>query len=231
MSENNLEPPKKSTGDHSLTAVRAAIAAIPMAGGAAIELFNALITPPLEKRKSEWMESVATELQRLTQENRITLENIVNNDLFIDAMLEASQVALKTSSADKKLALKNAVVNTVLPNPPDESLQKIYIRLIDELTEWHIKLLALFDAPEAWFHQQGLKPPEFVITSSLSALLHKAFPELQGRRDFYDYIAKDLYNKGLFASESLHGNMSTTGAFQSRSTELGKGFLSFIKEQ
>lgn len=230
MAKGELEIPSATAKDRALVVVRAAIAAAPVVGGAALELFTALVTPPLEKRKSEWMEAVASELQRLAQEKALSLETLLENEQFIDAILEASQAALRTSNLEKREALKNAVINSALPNPPEESLQKIYIRLVDELTEWHIKILALFHAPEAWFVQHNRQPPQFSMSSSLKALLEKAFPELARRREFYDYVAKDLFLKGLLSTEGLHTTMSATGAYQSRSTELGKGFISFVSE-
>lgn len=230
MTESKIDVPSKTKVDHALVVIRAAIAATPLVGGSAVELFNALVTPPLEKRKSEWMESVAQELQRLAKNGQLSLEELTENEAFVDALLEASQAAMRTSNNEKKEALKNAVVNAALPNPPDESLQNIYIRLVNELTVWHIRILALFHAPQAWFSQHNRAIPHFAITSSLSALLEKAFPELLGRREFYDFIAKDLYLKGLFSTEGLHTSMSPTGAFSSRTTDLGKGFLSFITE-
>jgi hypothetical protein len=230
MTKSELEVPSETAKDRALVVVRAAVAAIPVAGGAALELFNALVTPPLEKRKSEWMEAVASELQRLAQKEALSLEALLENEQFIDAVLEASQAAIRTSNSEKREALKNAVINSALPNPPEGSLQKIYIRLVDELTEWHLRILALFHSPEVWFTQRNRQAPQFAMTSSLKALLEKAFPELVGRREFYDYIAKDLFLKGLLSAEGLHTTMSATGAYQSRSTELGKGFISFVSE-
>jgi hypothetical protein len=230
MTKSELEVPAATAKDRALVVVRAAIAATPVAGGAALELFNALVTPPIERRKAEWMEAVASELQRLAQKQVFSLEALLENEQFIDTILEASQAAIRTSSSEKREALKNAVINSASPNPPEESLQKIYIRLVDELTEWHLRILALLHSPETWFTQRDRQAPQFAVTSSLNALLEKAFPELVGRREFYDYVAKDLFLKGLLTTDGLHGNMSATGAYQSRSTDLGKGFISFVSE-
>lgn len=231
MAGDNLEVPKESAKDRAITVLRMAIAGAPYVGGAAVEMFNALVVPPLEKRKAAWMEAVATELQRLAQRESLSLESLLDNDQFTDAMLEASQAALRTSNATKLKALKCAVINSALPEPPEDSVQKICIRLVDELTEWHIKILVLFHEPRVWFLQNGISPPVFNITSSLSALLEKAFPELRGRRDLYDYLANDLFLKGLLGIGNLHMNMSADGAYDSRSTKLGKTFIGFISEK
>lgn len=228
MSENNLAVPAASAGDHALAVVRAAIGSVPVAGSAALELFNAIVTPPLERRRTEWMESVASELQRLANNGALSLETLLGNEQFVDAVLEASQAAIRTSNAEKRLALKNAVANSALPSCPDESLQKIYFRLVDELTPWHIRLLVLFHAPRDWFAERGRPVPEFNITSNLAVILQRAFPELASRRDFYEFIVADLHRKGLVVTQGMNTSLSASGVFQSWTTELGKGLIAFI---
>ena len=53
MTGKKIEVPKQSKGDvaHSLT--KAGLSVIPVVGGPAVELFQLLIQPPLEKRRTE----------------------------------------------------------------------------------------------------------------------------------------------------------------------------------
>ena len=41
---------------------------IPVVGGAAKEIFNAIVVPPLAKRQAEWLESMTTKLGELEQQ-------------------------------------------------------------------------------------------------------------------------------------------------------------------
>ncbi|EAQ98770.1 hypothetical protein [Congregibacter litoralis] len=174
------------------------------------------------------MQDVAAELQRLAQSDQISLQSLLEHEEFIDVLIEATQIVLRTSVTEKKAALKNAVINSALPNPPEASLQNIYLRFVDDLTSWHLRVLSLFHDPRQWFMDHGRKSPEFTMTSSLGALLEKAFPELAGRREFYDFISKDLYLKGLLSTDGLHTMMTASGTYESRSTDLGKGLIRFI---
>jgi hypothetical protein len=44
--------------DHTYTAAHAGVSVVPYVGGPAVELFNVIITSPIEKRKHESMEVV-----------------------------------------------------------------------------------------------------------------------------------------------------------------------------
>lgn len=227
----DLDPPNEGPSDHAHRLVRAALGSVPGVGSAAVELFTALLTPPLEKRRAKWMEAVATELQKLSEDKRISIEGLRANEVFLDVLLEASQAAIKTSQESKLKALQNAVLNAASPSPPDESRMKIYVRLVDELTTWHLRILGFMRDPTAWFKENKKPIPEFNITVSPGIILAKAFPELEGQREFYDFIWNDLQAKGLITAGSLQVMMTPSGAFSGRLTDLGDGFLKFIQER
>lgn len=65
MEESNLEPPSGTPGDTAHLLARAVISAMPGLGGPALEMFNAIIVPPLERRRAEWMEQLAQAFQVL----------------------------------------------------------------------------------------------------------------------------------------------------------------------
>jgi hypothetical protein len=54
-------PPSSTVGDAAHMMARAGLSAIPMIGGAGVELFSYLIVPPLTKRRDEWVQSIADE--------------------------------------------------------------------------------------------------------------------------------------------------------------------------
>lgn len=59
MANKKFQPPKKSAGDIAHTSAKAALSALPYVGGPAVELFQLVLQPPLEKRRAEWMERIA----------------------------------------------------------------------------------------------------------------------------------------------------------------------------
>ena len=222
---------EKSSGDHIQAIVRAGLGAIPVAGQASIEIFSSIVTPPLEKRRLEWMKNIGERLQQLEKERKLDISALSTNDEFITTMMHASQIAMRNHAKEKLEALKNAVINSALPNPPDESRQLLFLHYVDTFTIWHIRIFHLFHDSNGWFQKNGRKAPEFSISSSYSDVLLAAYPELSAHRDLYDIIDSDLNDKGLFSSRGMNAMMSASGAFQKRTSELGDQFLLFISKQ
>lgn len=222
------KPPKAGSGDVGYAVVKTGISLIPLAGAPASELLGLIVTPPLEKRRSEWMESIGNALRELEQKINIVLTDLPKNDKFIDAAMDATQIALRTSEKDKLEALKNALLNSALPNSPDESLRKMFFSFIDTFGVFHIKILELFQNPRKWFPKHGMHYPDIIMSGALSHLIEKAFPMLSNKRDFYDQIWKDLYLRGLVSIDGLNVMMTAGGVEQKRTTGIGDAFLNFI---
>lgn len=220
--------PQETIMDAGYAIFRAGFGAIPFLGAAAIEVFNWLLAPPIQKRRDEWMRVVAERLQELEEEGEIDFEELANNEVFTTTMLQASEIAIRNHHEEKLEALRNAVVNASLPNPPDESKQLIFLNFVDTFTVWHIRMLRLFQNPKNWFEVNGKQPPSFAISSSLSQLLIVAYPEMKNERALYDLIANELEGKGLLLGGGMHTMMSATGAFQKRTTSLGDEFIHYI---
>jgi hypothetical protein len=224
--EKKYQSPEPDKGDVAHAVVRTALSTIPVVGGPAVELFAAIVTPPLERRRQEWMQEVGEALHKLEEDRKIKLDDLQNNPAFIDTILHASQVALRNSQEDKRQALRNAVLNAALPDPPEEAIQQIFIDLVDTCTAWHLRILKLFQAPSLWLEAHGLQ----LRGNSLALVLEAALPELRGRRSFYDQIWRDLHTRGLVTIEGLHGMMTGQGLTQKRTTDMGEQFLRFIEE-
>ena len=230
MSKESLSPPQADSADHLHVLARIGIPSIPMVGGPGVELFNLLVTPSLQKRLVEWMESVAEGLKRLEDAHGDIMDDLKSDDEFIDTVIQASQTAACNSHQEKKDALRNAVLNSALSQRPDESRRSMFVGWIESFTPWHLRMLKLFANPLHWYQENGRQPPQYVISSSLSRLLTDAYPELQNERELYDKVAKDLYNNGLIRVDGLHTMMSERGAFEMRATPLGDEFLRFIAD-
>ena len=222
------QPPKSSLGDKAHTIVKAGVNLTPIAGGSASELLNLIVTPPLEKRRIKWMEEVGEGLRKLEGKHKIDLESLQDNDDFIDVVLEATTIAMKTSNQRKREALKNAILNTANNTAPDESLRIMFLSYIDTFTEWHIKLFVLFNDPQGYLDKNNLSMGN-IVGGGPDNLIHKAFPELREKRDFYDSIWKDLFAKALVTGEMLHGQMTLKGILSRRTSKIGDDFLKFIE--
>ena len=219
------KPPQPTTGDTAHLVARGILSIIP---GAA-ELFEHFVSPPLEKRRLKWMEEVSEVLRDLEANRGITLEELQSNDNFVDTMLRATQVAIRNSRVEKRIALRNALVNAAIPDSLEPPMQTMFLDWIDIFTVWHIKLLQLFHEPakHSVLQEYGHRKE---LVGGLAILLEKVYPELHGQRELYDQFWRDLYSRGLVDTESLHSTISEKGILASRTTKLGKAFMSYILE-
>lgn len=216
---------RTTTKDVLYAAAKAGLGSIPVLGAAATELFGLVITPPLDKRRQEWMNEIAEKLTQL----EIDFSNLSQNEQFIDAVIQATSFVIKTSEKEKVSALKNAVINTALNECPDKTKSHVFLNLIDRFTVWHIKILLFFDNPKQWFAKAGQTPPSLLM-GSMSGVLKEAFPSLKGQDELTDVIWNDLHDVGFHQSSGLKTMMSGDGILAERTTQLGKEFIHFISE-
>jgi hypothetical protein len=222
------EKPKTTKNDVAHTIVKAGISAIPLVGSPAAEIFGLIVTPPLTKRRDEWVESIVDGLKELEQKvDGFSMESLVDNEMFVTTTMQATQTAIRNHQEEKLKALRNAVLNAALPNAPEEDIQLIFLNFVDDLTTWHLRILKFCDDPTEWGRQNNIKFPSYTAAAP-SVMLEHALPELSGRRGFYDLLLKDLYSKGLINTESLHVMMTGSGLLNSRTTNFGRRFISFI---
>lgn len=180
---NPIEAPNASKGDLVHALAKAGLSAIPILGGPAAELFQLVIQPPLERRRSEWMAAIGEKLQEL-EDRGARLEDLAKNEEFISAVMHASNIALRTHQQEKLEALRNAVLNVAVGQAPDDALQHMFFRWIESLSPLHLRVLKLFQAPTS---QLGLS------MSGLNSVLEHNMPELRGKRHIYDQVWKDLW--------------------------------------
>lgn len=221
---------KKTKGDYLIAATRAGLGMIPLAGAATSELLHLIVTPPLEKRRIEWMTEVGERLTKLEEKLSFNLENLRENEIFIDTVLQTTQFAIRTSEKEKIQLYQNALINTALGDTPEKAEIQIFLNLIESFTIWHIKILKLFNDPKDWFEKNNKSIPSF-ISAGLSSILEEAYPELKNKNDFYNLIWNDLFRAGLHNSGSLQAILSSSGLTTGRTTDLGRRFLNFIENK
>jgi hypothetical protein len=197
-------------------------------GAAGAELFEYVIKSPYEARQQKWMQDVGDAIADLRDRQGVDVEALRRDPAFTDTVMEATQAALRTSDAEKHEALRNAIRNTAVSLAPEAAQRQMFIRFIDELTGWHLRLLDLFQDPQAWAKRTGVRLPD-LMAGSLSSIVEAAFPELRTRRDLYDQWWRDLHTRGLVNTQDLHTMMSGSGLMSARTSGLGDRFLAFVR--
>lgn len=228
--------PEPEFGDVSRAAARGLMAMVPF-GNVASELW-ALLGPPVSQRRDRWLEDLERRLHELEGKiDGFRFDDLGQNEQFVSATLQATQSALRTHQEEKLEALRNAVLNVATGRSPDEDQQTMFLSYIDELSPWHIRLLLFLQNPQKLIATSTQQPGAFGangvrVAGSISQYLEEVYPELRGKRDFYDQIMRDLRSRGLINSSAdvLYTMMtaSPSGIFAKRTTETADRFLRFI---
>lgn len=221
---------KNTTKDIAHSLVKGTFGSIPIVGSLASEIFGLLITPPLEKRRAEWMNDIAEKLSAIEKKQRIDFNDLQNNEQFVDVILQATTFALKTSEKNKINSFKNAVLNTALGLSPDKTKSQIFLNQLDKFTTWHILILDFINSPALWFQKAGKTPPNN-MSGSIYSLILDAFPELKNQDDLLDIIWDDLKTAGFHKTSTLKSMMTGSGVLSDRTTSLGKEFIAFISNE
>lgn len=203
MSDDNVPVPKESKLDTAHALVKGALGSVPFVGGLVAEVFGIAIAPPIQRRNREFAEYVAQSLDELRKQHGITFEEMAENPKFINSVSQVAQAAIATSNDEKREALRNALLNSALPKAPDETRCHVFVRMIDELTAAHLKLLSILSDPEAAYQEQGPVAPGKSFGTMWDLIVH-LHPELRGDDAFYDQLCVDLHNRGLTILHSLH---------------------------
>lgn len=186
--------------EHSKNLIVSSTALIPVLGGSISVLVDKYIPSELEKRRNSLIEQLDKDIEAVKEKikpNR--LESVEYTTIlfkvFKNVMEEHDQEKIKKYRA----ILQNSAITTYIENPEIE----FYIKLLNELTTSHIKLLRLIN--ENNFHYNV----HYIHTEESDKVLQ-------------NYCIKDLKRVDLI-SKDLHSPYKIT--------ELGKRFTNFIKLQ
>jgi len=219
---------QSSIGDHVHSGIKTLISSIPGVGGGAAELFNLVLSAPIEKRRDDWLVHIYnTMLELQCKVNNIDFNKLSNNELFITTIMNASQLAIRNHQKEKLLALHNAVINTALNINIDENEQMMFLNLIDIFTPWHLKLIYYLDDPNERFNEKSMQKPN-IMSGGITDGLYAYYPDLCNKNEFVSIIFRDLHKNGIGTTENIGGTMTPQGIYASRLTEYGKRFLKYI---
>src|SRR5690606_17271406 len=218
---------KTTVGDIAHSLAKGGLGTIPVIGSLATEIFGLIVTPPLERRRAEWMNEIAEKLKELEENKTIDFQELQNNEQFIDVVLQATTLAFKTSEREKIKAFQNAILNTATGESPDKTISQIFLNQLDSFTTWHIKILKFIDSPRLWFQNANKTPPNY-MSGSISSVIKEAFPDLKNQEELLDLIWNDLHTAGFHRTTGIKTMMTGDGLLSERTTAFGKQFIEFI---
>lgn len=186
---------------------------------------TSIFTPPIQKRRDKLLLELAKGFVVLKQKvEGFSIVGLTQNELFLTALTQSAQAAMRAHQQQKLEALRNAVLNVALPGAPEDNIALMFIGLVDALTPWHLQFLTVFST-DYLSDSQGLW-----ICGDDPGCIGDTVPELKGRPELRDMIISDLTARGLIYASGPDGEIDTSGHYPFRAgvTELGNQFLKFI---
>ena len=121
-----------------------AFSAIPHLGGPALELFNAVIAPPVDGDSPERLAERGS-AERLPETPRTRgvseKEDLVKDEEFISAATQATTAAVRNRRQEKIEALRNAVLKTALRRIAGKTRSgRCSLAFVDQFTVWHLRV-------------------------------------------------------------------------------------------
>jgi hypothetical protein len=157
FSKRSERYPEADEADTIQGGARAALAVIPVIGGTITEVLSIVLAPAVSRRRDEWFKELANGLDRLEETvEGFRVEDLVSNDAFVSAAIQATRVATATHQKEKRECLRNALLNLALGKTPGEELQHVFINAIDAFTASHVKVLNVLRNAAGFLTEHGL---------------------------------------------------------------------------
>lgn len=214
----------------AMAAGKGAIGAVPIAGPALAEALGLAVGIPAARRQERFHADVLQKLEALESKDPIDWERLRSDESFSATVASITDAVSRTANDEKLSALANAMVNSSKLGAPEEAIRHRFVRLVDELSDWHIKLMRFFGEPAAFLPKPDPTARAQAVLNSLPQAVQIAFPDLANDRELVQLMVRDLQNDGLLPQFSYGGMMTPGGVIASRTCPLGERFLAFIAE-
>ena len=225
------EFPEKEKKDHLHDATRIGLNLVPYVGGSLAAVFETVFSAPIDNRKKDWLirlSEIVNELCKKVED--LTPEKLSNNPEFISICLQASNISVRTHHEEKLRALNNAVKNSVLIDSIDESKKMIFLRIIDNLTPIHFRVLNFLISPQEYIDDLNSRQPNHVTVnySGLGRIWDKLNDDIKSDSSLVDLAITELKGWGLIHISKFHEAGLDIGSI---GTTLGLEFVGFIKDE
>lgn len=175
MSESQLEKElrssfSKSSRDHLLNLMKAAVSAVPTVGGSLSSLINDYIPSSREKRLYEFLQSFVRDLSTLKEKID---HDYINSDRFAYLFTRTLNLVVQNYRGEKLRAFRSFLVRASVDINANEDVQTMCLNRLDEMTVSHLKLLDFFGYPHIYikktFSGKG--------SSSFSGMVYRGIAE------------------------------------------------------
>ena len=207
-------------------------------GGTAVEIYEELQSKQIERKIERLEEFYANLVQTINAVNDKINQDYVHKDDFLDVFEEATRIVVTERQELKRQLFKNILVNSITSPVCDYDKTERYFRLLDNLGELELNVLAVLDNPEQYNKSHGMiiKDPinnayqstwntvtsMGVLTQLLGLKIHQV-----------EEAITILFTNGLVVENSMSHQLNTNGntivVLKNLLTIRGHDFVKFLK--
>lgn len=193
----------------------------------------AIIWPISEERAKDFSIAVSEGLAQLQQtRSDVDLQFPRTRELLTTALHLALPMALRTTRAEKLIALRNAVLNSALQTAPGEDLVTTYLSHVDSLSAAHLQVLDYLHDPVAFAKRadrDNLAAQEQEELGRFTTF-KELFDNFGIDQSFRDAIVAELESRGFFVGMVGGDPFPLPGPTWPLLTSFAEQFLAFIKD-
>lgn len=168
-----------------------------LAAGGISAVLQSILNSTIRGRSEQWYDELAKGLKKLEDKvDDFKFEEKIKDPRVTSAIIETTLSAVKTDRDEKKLMLRNAVLNISKTTSGNLDKEIIFLRLIDEFTPSHVQVLQILAEPEPHIIQivgQNTGMMNFEVPNNFISIT--GLPQ-----QMYDLILNELRAKGLLSS-------------------------------
>ena len=215
------------TKDLVINSLKAGLATAPFTGGLA-SLISDYIPNARQVRLEKFVEELAKDLCMV--EDQVNQE-LIKTDEFAFLFEKAFKGAVENYQIEKIQAFKNIIVNSLTENFLDQEEKEYFLRMVDNLSVLHIRILHFMSEPRSYIEVNNI-PPSSIQGRNFKSMLMVAIPNV----DFslIKLTFQDLYTSGLITTDQGIFDINTMSqgfallGNGNRVSELGNKFIQFI---
>ena len=208
-------------------------------GSTAMEVYDELKSRQID-RKINRLEEFYTNLAETiyVHKDKINQEYISKDD-FLDVFEEATRYVVTERQEKKRLLFKNILSNSITSSECDYDRTERFFRILDNLSEGELRILAVLDNPMAYNQSHGMIIPDpvnnYFMSSWSEATGSGVLTQLLGLKihEVQEAITI-LFSYGLIVDNILgkriHTNSNTIHVLDNLLTTSGRLFVKFLKD-
>lgn len=217
------EPPVEPEADKIHRLVKAGIGALPMLSGTIVEVFNALVENPLQKRRGEWLHALSMAINKA----EIDIEKLQTDQeatqKVLSAILQSTDIALKTNDKNVHETLIRMVLHTLRNSDEEDDVLSVYFSTARQMTSSHFTVLTFVSNRKSLTSNGGeLKACESAFISEVENLDGKS-ANIPATRILKDLVSMEL----IYSPERSPSRLGGTNYCTHCLSQFGEQFLKF----